>query len=304
MFLKVFNRQINQPTRRITLKTILTVPFLLQIFATVGLVGYLSWRNGNQAVNDVASQLRSEVTDRVQQHLEDYLQQPHLIVELNQKAVKLEQIDFNDFAFAQKHFWQQIQIFDAVRSIYMGNPEGQFIYVKRTQEEFLAKLVRQVPERKEYILDSKGRQTKLNKVDKYDTRVRPWYQKTLEFYNNNWSEIYTFTGGELGITAAGALYNGEGEFIGVVGVDFILTFIDKFLGTIDISPNGQAFIIERNGLLVASSNQEKPFTRDKYSSQEKRIKATASNDLLTQSTTKYLLDYFGNLDKIQTSQQL
>ena len=161
MLLKIFNKLLTNPSGKITLKTILTVPFLLQIFTTVGLVGYLSWRNGNQAVNDVASQLRSAVTNRVKQHLEDYLQQPHLIVELNQKAAKLEQIDFNDFAFAEKYFWEQIQIFDAVRSIYIGNPQGKFVYVKREKDNFVAKSVQQVPERREYILDDQGKKTSL-----------------------------------------------------------------------------------------------------------------------------------------------
>ena len=35
---------------------------MLQIFAAVELTGYLSLRNGRRAVNDLASQLRSNVT--------------------------------------------------------------------------------------------------------------------------------------------------------------------------------------------------------------------------------------------------
>ncbi|MEL6764682.1 MAG: hypothetical protein AAFO87_13715, partial [Cyanobacteria bacterium J06607_6] len=41
-----------------------------QIVGTVGLVGYLSFRNGQKAVNDLASQLRHELTVRIQQELE------------------------------------------------------------------------------------------------------------------------------------------------------------------------------------------------------------------------------------------
>lgn len=36
----------------IPLRTVLVVPFVLQIFAAVGLTGYLSFRNGQQAVNE------------------------------------------------------------------------------------------------------------------------------------------------------------------------------------------------------------------------------------------------------------
>ena len=61
------------------LRATLVVPFVLQIFVAVGLVGYLSFRNGQKAVNNVASQLRREVAARVQVHLTSYLAKPHLI---------------------------------------------------------------------------------------------------------------------------------------------------------------------------------------------------------------------------------
>jgi hypothetical protein len=51
---------------RLPLRTVLIVPFVLQMAGTVGLVGYLSFRNGQQAVNDVASQLRNEISDRIE----------------------------------------------------------------------------------------------------------------------------------------------------------------------------------------------------------------------------------------------
>lgn len=35
--------------RRLPLQAVLVVPFVVQIFAAVGLVGYLSFRNGQQA---------------------------------------------------------------------------------------------------------------------------------------------------------------------------------------------------------------------------------------------------------------
>ncbi|NES80361.1 MAG: hypothetical protein F6K10_02240 [Moorea sp. SIO2B7] len=42
-------------SRQIPLQTVLVVPFVIQIFATVGLVGYLSFRNGQKVVEDLAS---------------------------------------------------------------------------------------------------------------------------------------------------------------------------------------------------------------------------------------------------------
>ena len=47
----------------IPLRLVLTVPFVLQIFATVSIVGYLSFRNGQKAVQDLASHLHGEISD-------------------------------------------------------------------------------------------------------------------------------------------------------------------------------------------------------------------------------------------------
>lgn len=47
------------------LKIILIVSFVLQVVGTVGLVGYLSFRNGQKAVNKLADQLINQSSDRL-----------------------------------------------------------------------------------------------------------------------------------------------------------------------------------------------------------------------------------------------
>jgi sigma-B regulation protein RsbU (phosphoserine phosphatase) len=42
----------------------------------VGIVGYLSFRNGQKAVNDVAAQLRNETSSRIAQNLTHLVASP------------------------------------------------------------------------------------------------------------------------------------------------------------------------------------------------------------------------------------
>ncbi|MGI2903340.1 hypothetical protein [Tolypothrix sp. VBCCA 56010] len=58
-------------TKSIPLRLILVVPFVLQIFAAVGLVGYLSFKNGQQAVNHLANQLIDKASQQVDEHLDN-----------------------------------------------------------------------------------------------------------------------------------------------------------------------------------------------------------------------------------------
>ncbi|MGL5880860.1 MAG: hybrid sensor histidine kinase/response regulator, partial [Xenococcaceae cyanobacterium] len=73
---------------KVPLRIILVVPFVLQIFAAVGLTGYLSLRNGQKAVNDLASQLSTQVSDRIDQHLDSYLSVPRKLSQLDADAIE------------------------------------------------------------------------------------------------------------------------------------------------------------------------------------------------------------------------
>ncbi|NJR46842.1 MAG: HAMP domain-containing protein [Hyellaceae cyanobacterium CSU_1_1] len=296
--------KLTKSYRNLSLQNIITLPFLLQIFITVGLVGYFSWRNGEQAVNNVTSQLTSEVTDRVEKQLENYLKTPHLIVNLKQNSVRTGQLNINNFSTVQQDFWLTLQLFDTARAIYIGDETGKFRYSKRQENKFYSQEVKEIPQRKTYVLDNLGQKRELIKVDQYDPKLRPWYINTLKTQGNNWSNIYTFTGGELGITAAGLLRDRQGDIQGIVGVDLILSGIDRFLENIEISKKGQVFILERNGYLVATSTQEKPFTYDALSKKEKRLRAIDSKSLLVKETTAYITKHFQSLYKVKHSEQL
>jgi signal transduction histidine kinase len=297
-------RQIIKYYRNLSLQNVITLPFLLQIFVTIGLVGYFSWRDGEQAVNNVTSQLRSEVTAGVEKHLENYLKTPHLIVQLKQNSVKTGQLDINDFSTIQQDFWSTIQLFDSVRAIYLGDQTGKFIYTRLQEGKFYSQEVTKTPERQIYLLDSLGQKQKLVEVDQYNPRERPWYINTMKAQGNNWSKVYNFTGGELGITAAGLLQDNQGKTQGIVGVDLILSGIDRFLQNIKISRHGQVFILERNGYLIATSIDEAPFTFDTVTKTEKRLRAIDSEDLLVRATTRHITEYFHSLYNVDHLQQL
>jgi hypothetical protein len=52
------------------------VPFLVQVLASVGLVGYLYFKHDQEAVRDVAESLGQSLGDRINQNLNSYLNIP------------------------------------------------------------------------------------------------------------------------------------------------------------------------------------------------------------------------------------
>jgi hypothetical protein len=81
MFPKHLNRLATKIIGKARLQTVLVLPFLLQVVGTVGVVGLLSFQNGQRAVNDVAAQLRGEITDRIKDRIENYMSIPHIVKE-------------------------------------------------------------------------------------------------------------------------------------------------------------------------------------------------------------------------------
>ena len=84
-------------TRHIPLRLLLIVPFVLQIVGAVGLVGYLSYRSGQKAVEEMADQLMDQAKNRVQDHLYMALQTPQQTIAINYRAVQQGRLNIKDF---------------------------------------------------------------------------------------------------------------------------------------------------------------------------------------------------------------
>ncbi|OCQ98497.1 hybrid sensor histidine kinase/response regulator [Oscillatoriales cyanobacterium USR001] len=303
-------------SQKFPLRAVLVVPFVLQIFAAVGLTGWLSLRNGQKAVNNVATQLRSEISDRVKQYLDSYLEKPFTINQLNADAFQRGELSFNlnkPTPQAQKLLWQQMKLFNSVSWIYLGSQQGgEFFGFERNIKDNSLRLIVNNKSTNYftyyYDIDSQGNQTGAVKKysQKYDARVRPWYTIAAQKRQPTWSQIYPeFDSLKPMISAILPVYNKSGNLLGVFGVNFFLEDISKFLNHLKIGRSGQTFIIERNGLLVASSTQQKLFAPNKNSDQElQRIKGADSSDRLIRSTAQNLSQQFGNFQNIKGVQQL
>ncbi|HYX16861.1 MAG TPA: histidine kinase, partial [Nostoc sp.] len=91
------------------LQIVLVIPFLIQIFAAVSLVGYLSFKNGQRAVNDLAEQLMDRTSDVVDEHLKSRLSIPQTLNQINADAIRRGILDVRDRKTLGKYFWDQMQ---------------------------------------------------------------------------------------------------------------------------------------------------------------------------------------------------
>jgi signal transduction histidine kinase/CheY-like chemotaxis protein len=293
-----------KPKRKLSLRSLLIIPFVLQISAAVGLTAWLSLRNGQKAVNDVASQLRSEVSARTQDRLRDYLRTPHLANQLNADAVALGQLKFEEVEATQTHFLKRLRTMKSITENFIGLENGSAFGAVRAadgKEQFY------FTENNAFYIYAANEQGKLNQLLKqypdFDLRTRPWYIAAKQQQKQVWTDIFLDFSSKLPtITAAQPVHDANGEIIGIVGSSFFFDEVQQFLNSLKVGQTGQVFIVERSGDLVSTSTKAPVF--NVKGEEAERIKATDSQNPLIRRTSRHLLKTFGQLEQIQGSQQL
>ncbi|MDB9528678.1 ATP-binding protein [Oscillatoria sp. CS-180] len=286
---------LKQLSGQISLRSALVYPFVLQIFLAVGLTGYISLRNGQRAVNEVASQLRQEISNRIQERLAEHSKIPHLINQVNADAVRRSDLQTQDVV-SERYLWRQIQYLDDVTWLYFGSAvDGSFIGVTQTLEDDLQVVVNDRSTNflgNYFSLDDRGNRQNLIRVNPqvYDARDRPFFQAAVEAEGAVWSDIYGSVGiPQLIVSAVLPVYDNAGDLMGVTGVDFSLDDIGQFLQSLHIGETGQAFVMDSEGILIATSTQEKPY-KIKFSNILERTPAINSDHPLTRQTARFLAD--------------
>ena len=278
------------------LQLVLVVPFVLQIFAAVGLVGYLSFKNGQSAVNDLAEQLLDRTSDVVDERLKSYLAIPQALNQINADAIRRGMLNVRDREVVGKYFWDQMQTYD-LTYIGIGLTTGEGLGAARydgktiTVEDWTATLPNNVTN---YAVDDQGNRTQVSDRWDWDNFKESWYTEPIAAGKPIWAKITALNlpTPYIAASASRPIYDSQNRLLGMIAADIHLLKLSDFLHRLEISQSGQVFIMERDGILIANSGAEKPFTLVKEDI--KRLRAVESPNPIVQSIAKY----------VQTSKEL
>jgi adenylate cyclase len=295
-----------------SLRVMFTVPVLLQLVAIGGLISYLSFRNGQRAVQDLAYQLRGEISARIESELTRYFGDPHAINRLNASAFRNGDIDINGAAYGEHFMFQQMRIYPNIAFIYCGSAQsGEFFGVLRVPATGQLQLSygNESNEfyRDYYSLDVRGyRQHQIRRaLERYDSRTRPWFQAAISEERPTWTEVYlAFTTGLPNVTASLPVYDSQGsQLLGVCAADVVLPEeFRNFLSQLNVGESGRAFVVDRQGNLISSSTDE-PLMLEVGNTMA-FLQATNSRDPLVRNAATYLYRQSGGFDRIDTTQRL
>jgi signal transduction histidine kinase len=302
---------LSKISRTTSLRVILAC-LVLQIPAAVGLTGYLSFRNGQEAVDHLANQLTDEVGDHVEHKLKDYVAVPQLVTRLNADEVRFGRLDLKDLSAVQNYLWYRFQQFN---DFHFNNPTfitiatetGNYIGLGYRPPDRLVVDIRDLSQGKKtevWRLNDWGDRTQLRQaIADYDPREQPWYRSAVSVGKLVWVDPYVSIGEEdLLLSVDRPLFDRKGNLLGVTSAALSLLDIGKFLKKLDVGETGQVFIVEPNGMLIGTSTTEQIFSGNRTKSL--RTQSLDSQNSLTRSTAAYLNKTFGGFKEINRPKKI
>ena len=291
MLFQSLTRLVSKSSGKVLSSIVLVLPFTL-----LALVGYISYTDRQKDIKNLATQLRGEITDRIEDNVKFYLETPHNVNQTNANAIESDLFALEDFQDMESFFSKQLQNSKEINNTYVGNAKGDMFGAEWQQREKnnLRLIIN------ESTADKFNPTTSQRVLKDYDPRKRPWYQRAQKKGEPAWSDVYTdFSTGKTVVTAAYPVYDKSGKLLAVLGSDFLACEVNEFLKRLknDKLETGELFITDRSGKPLAKStgNQcEQIETKQELKSEDNFIRGTV----------KHLEKKFGNLSKIDQSNPL
>jgi diguanylate cyclase (GGDEF)-like protein len=276
-------------SRILTLRQMLTVPYVVLVLVAALAIGFLSYRTGYEAVDTLSDYLLKETVGRISQAVERHVAGSGAVLETAfPNGVFAPDEVGKDVENLRTRFWLATSVHrDPNNYAYYGDSKGHFFGLWRfsdTEAELRLRTDANLPRAIYHFAGIRGALEKPISEEKlYDPRERPWYKAGQSNSTQTWTSIYIdFKTLELVGTRARRVNNAAGEFAGVVATDLSLKHLSTFLQQLKLSPNGFAFIVEPNGNLIAASRG--PHLKNSSDGNNQRLNAATSDDPLIAAT--------------------
>ncbi len=283
--------------RTLRLRTLLTVPFVLLIVVPAVIIAGSSLYAGLKAVDVLSRQLMDDISARVGQAAVHQLEEAAVTMRATFPNVEDSQnASVELFADSERLERKLFELTAATRTtayLFFGRADGSFVGVDRVRPGARAAATVRLQHgggvpRKIYASRTPGDRTRLLETETrvYDARDRPWYVQAKSAQRLTWTPGYvSFASGALVTTAAQPVTTATGSLFGVLAADVELAELSTFMKGVAVSANGVAFIVDRDGLLVASSTPDEPFRTE--AGVQKRVAARDSPSELVRAAAQW-----------------
>ena len=231
---------------------ILVTLLVLLVLASVSIWAAGHWV-GHATAEQLSGQLMETVRESVTLRLENDLEPASALAKLNAALLRDEVFDLTeeDQEWLLRSFEVQMEQY-GVDKIFVGMPDGAFWMVQQAEDGETSRIV--LPPLAERGPEWQGPGPEYQRYTTFDPRERPWYAPaTVE---GHWSDVYRFQSGPFGLTVSARAENPEGEVLGVVGVDVVLTELADYVAQLEVTDNSRVFLLGNDAQVVAHPSRE------------------------------------------------
>jgi serine phosphatase RsbU (regulator of sigma subunit) len=221
----------------------------------------LGYETGQRTANDLADQNMRQIHKRIESHLNQLMDLPPAIDRLNGLRLAEGILALNDPARSRKLVYETLRTFPDVSSIVLGSANGEVMWIIRYPgEKTYEYAIKASPagQMEEYAMGEDGEIGAAPlRGYAFNTVGRPWYKAAIEADGPTWGNVYVWVRGgkgeTLGVSYVEPYKDNSGKTLGVINCELTLADISAFLKRLEIGKTGKAFIMERDGSLVATS---------------------------------------------------
>lgn len=269
----------------------LTLPYVLLVLALAGVLGLLSYRAGQNAVDNLSGQLLGETVHRIAQAVDRHVAGSAAVLDSAfPKGVAAPVSLQDELPALRTRFWLATSVHrDPNNYAYFGDRQGRFFGLWRFTEseaELRLRLSGSGP-RTIYRFNGIAGELQAPAPEEriFDPRERPWFRAAQGSATPTWTSVYIdFKTSELVATRARRVNNAGGEFEGVVATDLSLQQVNAFLKRLKLSENGIAMVVEADGNIIGVSRG--PHLKAGTGGGNARLNAAESQDPLVVATYK------------------
>jgi sigma-B regulation protein RsbU (phosphoserine phosphatase) len=246
---------------KLSIRWILPAAVVLPVLAVALILVALCYATGQRTANALAAQGMAQIHRRIEDRLQHLMELPPAINQLNVARLNEGLIALDEPARSRKVVLETLEVFPDVSSVVLGSAKGHVMWaIRYPGETSYEYAIKSAPDAlmQEYAMGRDGQigQAPLNEF-KFDTVNRPWYRAASEAGGPTWGAVYIWVRGgkgvTLGIPFVEPYRDAQGNVLGVVNCELTLADISGFLKRLEVGRTGIAFIMERDGSLVATS---------------------------------------------------
>ncbi|KQO19683.1 EAL domain-containing protein [Acidovorax sp. Leaf78] len=247
---------------QLSLRTAIAVPFAVLFAATVALQAVTQHRQITDLIDQESVRLLDAITNTSRGRLAEFLEAPFLIQRSIGDAIARHGLYQPGnlkplYQHLQGIFSELYTDHQQISLLSFGSQTGEYAGIRRdasARSGFKLILKDNSTRGLMNVYEDASPAKVAAAFPHYDPRVRPWYAPVAQSGTAQWSPIYTTAGerGDVTISAASPVVV-KGQLVGVMEADVRLDTLNRFLREEPLRGQGQIFITDAQGRIVAHS---------------------------------------------------